>query len=105
MTPLGAAKAYSAMAQQAMRTGGTSALDATKGASPQSFAQMVVDAANDVTDKAKAADQVTAAAAAGRADLVNVVTAVSETELAMETLVGLRDRVIGAYEQIMRMPI
>lgn len=107
MTPLGAAKAYSTLAQQALRntTGAGSALDGTGGASPHNFASMVADAVNDVTQKAKGADQVTAAAAAGQTDLVNVVTAISETELAMETLVGLRDRVIGAYEQIMRMPI
>ena len=31
--------------------------------------------------------------------------AVAETELALETLVSVRDRVIQAYEEIMRMPI
>ena len=37
--------------------------------------------------------------------LVDVVTAVAETEVAVETLVSVRDRVISAYEDIMRMPI
>ncbi len=32
-------------------------------------------------------------------------TAVAETELALETVVSVRDRVISAYEEIMRMPI
>jgi flagellar hook-basal body complex protein FliE len=35
----------------------------------------------------------------------NVVTAVAETEVAVETMVAVRDRVISAYEEIMRMPI
>ena len=35
----------------------------------------------------------------------DVVTAVSETEVAVEALVSVRDRVIQAYEEIMRMPI
>ena len=37
--------------------------------------------------------------------MVDVVTAVAESETAMETLVAVRDRVISAYEEIMRMPI
>ncbi|WP_374625929.1 flagellar hook-basal body complex protein FliE, partial [Devosia sp.] len=36
---------------------------------------------------------------------VDVVTALSQTELAMDTMVAVRDRVISAYEEIMRMPI
>ncbi len=43
--------------------------------------------------------------AAGKANVVDVVTAVAETEVAVGTLVAVRDRVIQAYEEIMRMPI
>ena len=32
-------------------------------------------------------------------------TAIAESEAALETLVATRDRVIAAYEEIMRMPI
>jgi flagellar hook-basal body complex protein FliE len=38
-------------------------------------------------------------------DLVAVVTAVAESEAAIESLVAVRDRVVAAYEEIMRMPI
>ena len=41
----------------------------------------------------------------GKANVVDVVTAVAETEVALETMVSVRDRVIAAYEEIMRMPI
>lgn len=41
----------------------------------------------------------------GRTDVVDVVTAIAETEVALETMVSVRDRVISAYEEIMRMPI
>ena len=37
--------------------------------------------------------------------MVDVVTAVAESELALETLVAVRDKVIAAYEEIMRMPV
>ena len=42
---------------------------------------------------------------AGKANIVDVVTAVAETEVAVEALVSVRDKVIQAYEEIMRMPI
>ncbi len=43
--------------------------------------------------------------AAGKSNIVDVVTAVSETEVAVSALVSVRDRMIQAYEEIMRMPI
>ena len=45
------------------------------------------------------------AAISGKGDVVDVVTAVAESELALSTLVSVRDKVIAAYEEIMRMPI
>jgi flagellar hook-basal body complex protein FliE len=45
------------------------------------------------------------ALAIGKANIVDVVTAVAETEVAIETMVSVRDRMIAAYEEIMRMPI
>ena len=41
----------------------------------------------------------------GKANVVDVVTAISQTELAMQSMVAVRDKVISAYEEIMRMPI
>ena len=45
------------------------------------------------------------AMASGKANVMDVVTAVAETDVAVSTLVSVRDRVIQAYEDIMRMPI
>jgi flagellar hook-basal body complex protein FliE len=45
------------------------------------------------------------ASAAGKAELVDVVTAVANAETTLETVISLRDRVITAYQEIMRMPI
>ena len=50
-------------------------------------------------------DAQTQAVAGGKANIVDVVTAVSETEVAVEALVSVRDKMIQAYEEIMRMPI
>jgi flagellar hook-basal body complex protein FliE len=43
--------------------------------------------------------------AAGKADMIDLVTAVSESETAITTLVSVRDRMIQAYQQILQMPI
>ncbi|HTV38369.1 MAG TPA: flagellar hook-basal body complex protein FliE, partial [Xanthobacteraceae bacterium] len=43
--------------------------------------------------------------ATGKANMVDVVTAVAESETAIATLVSVRDKVISAYEEILKMPI
>ena len=55
--------------------------------------------------KAKAAELATASAVAGEADLTDVVTAVSNAEMTLQTVVTVRDRVVAAYQEILRMPI
>ncbi len=69
------------------------------------FGEFLKSALEGVADTAKQGDKMMLAQAAGKADMVDVVTAVAETELTVRTLVTVRDRVIGAYQEIMRMPI
>jgi len=75
--------------------------------SPQdaSFGNLVGGMVADAGKSLKAADQATAAQVAGKGDLVDVVTAVSAAELALDTVVAVRDRVVSAYQDIMRMQI
>ncbi|MGL4728454.1 MAG: flagellar hook-basal body complex protein FliE [Bosea sp. (in: a-proteobacteria)] len=79
--------------------------DASKMLGGNDFAQLVSDAVNFAQKAGAKADNQAAAVATGRADVIDVVTAVAESEAAIETLVAVRDRVIAAYEEIMRMPI
>jgi flagellar hook-basal body complex protein FliE len=44
-------------------------------------------------------------AIAGDGNLTDVVTAVARAELALQSTVAIRDRVVQAYQDIMRMPI
>jgi flagellar hook-basal body complex protein FliE len=69
------------------------------------FGALVKEAISAVNNAGKKADAQTQALATGKANIVDVVTAVSETEVAVQTMVAVRDRVINAYEEIMRMPI
>lgn len=70
------------------------------------FGDLVAKAIGGVVDSGAKADAMTAqAAAGGKPDLVDVVTAVAESEAALETLIAARDKVIQAYDDILRMPI
>ena len=70
-----------------------------------SFSNLLSQAMNAVTETGKTADAAAANATTGRTDMIDVVTAVAESETAMQTLISVRDRVISAYEEIMRMTI
>ncbi len=100
MTPAAAAKAYSSIFNTPIKSEG-----AQSAAPGGDFASMVRDALADVEKTGATADKASLQAAAGQGNLVDVVTSVSESELNVQTVVALRDRVIEAYQQIMQMPI
>ena len=70
-----------------------------------SFGQLLKDTMTSFTKASRHADAQTVAMANGKANLIDVVTAVAETEVAIDTLVLVRDRVTCSYEEIMKMPI
>ena len=98
-----AASAYSAT--QTVLSGPKPTALSGAAASGLNFGSLVTDALNSVSQSGKAAEAQAVSAATGKADLIDVVTAVSESETALQTLVSVRDRMISAYEEIMRMQI
>ena len=70
-----------------------------------SFGDLLKDAIGDVVDGGRKADSQTNAMAAGKANVMDVVTAVAETDVKVSTLVSVRDKVIQSYEDIMKMAI
>ena len=69
------------------------------------FTAALRDAAESAVETLSKGEAETLKAAAGQADLTDVVTAMSQAEITLQTVVTLRDRVIQAYQDIMRMPI
>jgi flagellar hook-basal body complex protein FliE len=63
------------------------------------------DVVGTVVEAGRKSDMQTQAVAAGKANIVDVVSAVAETEVAIETLVSVRDKVIQAYQEILHMQI
>jgi flagellar hook-basal body complex protein FliE len=69
------------------------------------FGKLLSQSIQGVVDSGKASDKMSLDLVNGKANVVDVVTAISQTEIAMESMVAIRDKVISAYEEIMRMPI
>ncbi|MGH6742355.1 MAG: flagellar hook-basal body complex protein FliE [Bradyrhizobium sp.] len=106
--PSVAANAYASLARitdaQGLAKGATGAVTGDGSGGP-SFGTMLKDAIGALNQTTHASDMKSQAMAAGKANLVDVVTAVSETEVAIDALVSVSDKVISAYEEIMKMPI
>ena len=100
-SPTVAANAYATLAR-IVETGG-----AGKGsdAGGQSFSSVLKEAIGGVLDVGRKSDAQTVAMASGKANVMDVVTAVAETDVAVSTLVSVRDKVIQSYEDIMKMAI
>ena len=100
-SPTVAANAYASLAKIMDQSG------AAKGgeAGGPSFSALLKGAIGNVVDAGKKSDAQTVAMASGKANVMDVVTAVAETDVAVSTLVSVRDRVIQAYEDIMKMTI
>jgi flagellar hook-basal body complex protein FliE len=95
-------QAYQAAIRAAQQATNAPSQDETPGLD---FGNLVTNAVNETASTLQNAEQMTAAAAMGDAELVDVVTAVSAAELTLETVVAVRDEVVRAYQEILRMPI
>lgn len=69
------------------------------------FGKLLTENLQGVMDAGKVSDKMSMDLVNGKANVVDVVTAISQTEIAMESMVAIRDKVISAYEEILRMPI
>ena len=101
-SPTVAANAYASLAKMMERGGAEKAGQATAG---PSFSALLKDSVGSVLEAGRKSDAQTMAMASGKANVMDVVTAVADTDVAVSTLVSVRDRVIQAYEDIMKMPI
>jgi flagellar hook-basal body complex protein FliE len=98
MNPLMAAKAYAAI------QGGAMPASPTAAPAGPGFADLLSDVMGDMTQSSRAAETQMSAMVQGQGSLIDVVTAVSSAEASLETVIAVRDQVISAYQEIMRMP-
>lgn len=96
LAPAGAAAAYraaDALPQAATGTGGAG------------FGAALTRAMEQAVDVGRAADAATTSALTGQGSVTDVVLAIGRAELTLQTAVAVRDRVVAAYQDVMRMPI
>lgn len=98
------AGAYAAIQAQAdrMMTQGSGAAAKADGPGFGDILQQVIGSAVEQSRTAETAMQ---AQVQGKAELIDVVTAISSAEASLETVLAVRDQVIAAYQEILRMPI
>jgi|SRR5579872_6352367 len=101
-SPTVAANAYANLARILDSAGSAGKSSDSNG---PSFAAVLKDAISSVEQTGRKSDAQTVAMAAGKANVMDVVTAVADTDVAVSTLVSVRDKVISAYEDIMKMTI
>jgi flagellar hook-basal body complex protein FliE len=105
-TPGIAANTY---AQLARITDGTTSLAKTigDGAAKEgpNFADVLKDAVAGINAAGRKADTQAHNVAVGKANVIDVVTAVAEAETAVDALVAVRDNIIQSYQEVMRMTI
>lgn len=94
------------VAQQIVdRTNGNGSAQETAQTNGASFLDLVGSALKGAADSGYKSELVSTKALSGKADLTDVVTAISEAETALNAVVNVRDRVINAYQEIIKMPI
>ncbi|HYE01482.1 MAG TPA: flagellar hook-basal body complex protein FliE [Alphaproteobacteria bacterium] len=69
------------------------------------FADVLKEAVGHAVGVQAGSEQISAAAVAGKADMTDVVTAVTNAEVTLQTVTTVRDKVLQAYQEILRMPL
>ena len=100
VNPAGAANAYARV-----QSGATGQAGAAQPGFGPSFGDALGRAMGGVVEAGHQADAQSMQAIAGHGNLTDVVTAVSKAELALQSATAIRDRVVQAYQDVMRMPI
>ena len=94
-----------ALAAQAYSGAKPATTPATQAGAAQGAGGGAAGLARDFADTLKESEAIAKEAMVGRADPHSLVQALAETQLAVETAVTVRDRVVEAYQEILRMPV
>ncbi len=96
-----ATNAYSSALNQIKKAAGPEASPAAGGG----FGDLLQQSLQSAIDAQHKSEKVSGQALAGKADMTDVLQAVTDAEMALNTVLALRDKVVQAYEQVMRTPM
>jgi flagellar hook-basal body complex protein FliE len=105
MVALTGAGAYAAIQAQADKALGAGKAAGVGGGDGQGFGDLLKQVMSDAVGQSKAAETAMTNQVQGKAEMVDVVTSIASAETSLETMMAVRDQVIAAYQEIMRMPI
>ena len=105
MSTFNIANAAAAYARNAQKPGGGQGLEPRTSDPGKTFSDFVGESLDEAMKTGKQAEHMSTQAIAGKADLTDVVTAVTNAEVTLQTVVAIRDKVVAAYQEIARMPI
>lgn len=71
----------------------------------ESFSTLLQQAGKGVVEALGKSEAASLQAVTGKADLAAVTEAVTNAQVALQTVVAVRDRVISAYQDILKMPM
>jgi flagellar hook-basal body complex protein FliE len=104
--PISAIQAYSkAIDQAASSKGSGTAVGMDEVSAGPTFSELLNEAGQEAIQEGMKSEEVSLQSLTGESGLVDIVTAVSSAEVTLQTVVSVRDRVISAYQDIIKMPI
>jgi len=70
-----------------------------------SFSDLIKQSVSSAIDAQHKSEQVSASALMGNADMTDVIQSINDAEIALNTVLAVRDKVISAYQNIMNTSI
>jgi len=104
MSTFSVANAAAAYARNAQKSG-SQGLEPRATDPGKNFSDLVSESLSEAVNTGRNAEAMSAKAIAGEAELTDLVTAVTNAEVTLQTVISIRDKVIAAYQEIARMPI
>jgi flagellar hook-basal body complex protein FliE len=105
-SPISVTQAYTkALEKAADSKGSGTTVGVDEVNSGPSFSELLSNAGETAVAEGLESEKTSLQSLTGEAGLVDIVTAVSSAEVTLETVVSVRDRVIQAYQDIIKMPI
>lgn len=86
-------------------TAGPADLGGAEAAGGPSFSDAIAEVSEAAIDKVKQGEAAAIAGVDGQASVQQVVEAVMQAESTLQTAIAIRDKVVGAYQEVSRMTI
>lgn len=76
-----------------------------EGGDSSAFGDMLKQSLQGAVEAQHRSEKISGAALSGKADMTDVLQAVTNAEMALNTVLAIRDKAVQAYESVMRTPM